>query len=111
MLYHAGKRSREEATFGKQCYSADWEKSAMLLPGPKVVPITGKACPLAFRRPPELSVPFAGIKSQLTAQSKNKLASGEKNNKKNAKGKSPSAQKRKEPANKLDKKVNTICPG
>ncbi|XP_038004455.1 hydrocephalus-inducing protein-like [Motacilla alba alba] len=45
-----------------------------------------------------------GKKPQLTAQSKNKQASGEKINKKDAKGKTPPAQKKKEPASKVDKK-------
>ncbi|KAM4894666.1 hydrocephalus-inducing protein homolog [Sylvia borin] len=50
--------------------------------------------------------PQAGKKPQLTAQTKNKQASGEEINK-NAKGKNPPAQKKKEPASKPKFTVST----
>ncbi|RLV96419.1 hypothetical protein DV515_00012610 [Chloebia gouldiae] len=56
----------------------------------------------------------AGKKPHLTAQTKNKQAPGEKINKKDARGKTPPAQKMEELARKpsiKDTKVNMICPG
>lgn len=104
LVREAGKEQPMPSRLGKKCHVPSRAQGCAH---------HGESCLLAFQRPPRPSVPCAGKKPQLTAQTKNKQVSGKKTNKKNAKSKNLPAQKKKKPAskpNKKDTKVNTICP-